>query len=252
MKKILASISFIALIAAFYTFQSCTKETTDNNVDKTTDLLIQDKDFQDFSVLHNDFTAQWKFLQVSCTGQQRQEYLDLIKHASNNTNGTLNNEKAVLSILGFADLNQGNAFIATYKRAYEIVKNKPYYGKNTSDKDVRAAIFKAFSQYSKTLRWKLKQDKQGLVRAIDKTEVSLKNLNTVQLRSCNCEVRGCELTYLFNLMHADMQLNYIIDTSGNDWALIAGGIADYMENASIAFEARCACIKAQNETCQCY
>jgi hypothetical protein len=249
MKKILVYCSFFALIAALYTFQSCTKESTENTENTeslTTDLLIQDKDFQDFSVLHNNFTGQWKFLQAGCTGQQRQEYLDLIKLTSNNPTGTLDNMTEVLSILGFDDLNQANEFITKYKRLYTTIKKKPVFSETDSEGAIRIAIFKAFTEYSKNLIWKVKQNQQGSIQVTENNNtVDLNHLNSEQ-KSGNGEINSCEYTYTLNVTTADMNLNDKLLQLENDWGRITNAVCAYSSHISNAADVRCMCINEHN------
>ena len=191
MKKFLVSISFIALIAAFYTFQSCTKEATEtDNTEATINLMLQDKDFQDFAVLHNDFTGQLAFHEERLTGQQRKSSLNRMQMLCANPNATAEETKEVLSMLGFSDFKQYIDFLVKYKKHYDAIKNKFAFGKNASEATIQLTISKAYGKYSKNLQWQIKRDRAGSLYASN--VMHLKAINSVQLRSCNCEAdRSC-------------------------------------------------------------
>jgi hypothetical protein len=271
MKKTFLFIAAI-LIPAIYTFQSCIK-TTENSESVTINLMIQDKEFQDFCVLHNDFTAQAQFVQQGLPGGQRKAALERTKILSSNKNATSDDAIEMLSILGFSDLKQYSDFLTKYKQLYERVKLKFAHGEAATDEAARTLIFKAYGAYSKKLQWAFKRDRDGLLYAANKLSIS--SLNTLQLRACNCEFQDCNSNEEADLhaVHRDLNRDILnagglalagaaggsvipgVGTAGGAIVMGALGLANALYNMYDATEQaaqkKCSCIKGHNPNCRC-
>jgi hypothetical protein len=279
MKKIIALLSLVAILATFYTFQSCTRELISNQ--PTVESLIRDEDFQKFSASHWKMISQVGFYQASYSGEERAYLLKRLRKLSAGVSGmTAENTSELMTILGFENLDDLNVFFARYVREFNIVKEKFVIGSNFSEIDAENVIFSSYVKYSFSKSWKIKKDKKGYYYALG--TLNIRNRGTVQLRSCEvdngqgeCNFQDCDGEHAKSVAEAQRELNRDLGSAlglaatggtvgsviplvgtatGTGLGAIVGlGIAllNFNDAVDEADNSKCECIKRHKESCPC-
>jgi hypothetical protein len=207
MKKIIALLSLVAILATFYTFQSCTRELISNQ--PTVEDLLEDQDFRKFAQLHWELTSQLKFFRADITSKERGELLKRTQELGTKKQSSfdLDDSKEAISLLGFSSEIQLREFLTRYNTQYQLVKTKFTSGDNLSNADVQSIIFDAYSDYARGEGWKFKKDKRDKGGYVYSTRlVNVRDLTTVQLRSCTGDL-DCSKKYSDAVKQARINLN---------------------------------------------
>ncbi len=204
MKKFLVIFSVVAIIAAIYALQSCSRELISSQ--PTVEFLLEDQDFKKFAETHWEFTSQFKFFRADISDGARGEFLKRTQELGkkNASSFSAEDSKEVTSLLGFENEVQMREFLVRYNTQYQAVKSKFTGGNDLSDQDMQAVIFEAYSEHARGEGWEFKKNRKGGFLYSSRL-VNIKDLTTVQLRSCT--PAGCANAYDGAINQAKINMN---------------------------------------------
>ena len=285
MKKTLLFSLMVAITATIGTlvFQSCNKD-IEVRFALTAETLVADADFQTLALSFNEIQAKFAFFDANISSEKRKSIRDELSFLckTNPKPITQNDLLRVTQILGYNTFDEFKLAYTNYTNLYSDVQKKYEGFDNFSAQAYQQVFSEASMKFKANLPWKLSKDSKGVLQMIP-TKPSLRDLGTVQLRSCNCNFPDCNRDFNDKTGSCDRDLardlRDMVGMAGagaaagffaGGWfggvgaipgsvaGFTAGGIlglgvaaVNYADCNDAAIADNCACIKSHNHNCAC-